>query len=286
MESQVLCCNSSKGISIQSMKLRLEVAFEATLWYSRSNIAAYLTQTIPLDDCTIKFEIWDTAGQVLKYLLFDWRYKERYHSLAPMYYRGAHAAIIVYDVSSPESFARAKTWIKELVWVHLLFFLIFLQPQGIQVLMTRYFEGLTIFYISVKQHRIWSWHSQETSAIFELPNQLQTVFQKRFHFLTYSSLIFLQTALAYAEESDLLFMETSAMKGINVHELFEAIGTSCLPCFDSHFASHNVVSLFQLENFRNPIEFNQKHREPKSTLAQLRQTLPPTAVAAVDTSPM
>ena len=37
--------------------------------------AAFLTQTVCLDDTTVKFEIWDTAGQ------------ERYHSLAPMYYR-------------------------------------------------------------------------------------------------------------------------------------------------------------------------------------------------------
>jgi len=50
-------------------------------------LAAFLTQTVCLDDVTVKFEIWDTAGQ------------ERYHSLAPMYYRGAQAAIIVYDVS-------------------------------------------------------------------------------------------------------------------------------------------------------------------------------------------
>jgi small GTP-binding protein len=64
--------------------------------------AAFLTQTVPLDDCTIKFEIWDTAGQ------------ERYHSLAPMYYRGAAAAIVVYDITSQESFVRARSWVKEL----------------------------------------------------------------------------------------------------------------------------------------------------------------------------
>ena len=44
----------------------------------------------------------DTAGQ------------ERYLSLAPLYYRGAHAAAIVYDITSAESFAKAKYWIKEL----------------------------------------------------------------------------------------------------------------------------------------------------------------------------
>lgn len=51
-------------------------------------IAAFLTQTVVVDDTTVKFEIWDTAGQ------------ERYHSLAPMYYRGAQVAIVVYDITS------------------------------------------------------------------------------------------------------------------------------------------------------------------------------------------
>ncbi|KAL7514301.1 hypothetical protein ACHAXN_011599 [Cyclotella atomus] len=47
-------------------------------------------------------EIWDTAGQ------------ERYRSLAPMYYRGAAAAVVVYDITNPDSFAGAKSWVKEL----------------------------------------------------------------------------------------------------------------------------------------------------------------------------
>jgi len=65
--------------------------------------AAFLTQTVALDDTTsVKFEIWDTAGQ------------ERYRSLAPMYYRGAAAAIVVYDITDPDSFSGAKSWVKEL----------------------------------------------------------------------------------------------------------------------------------------------------------------------------
>jgi len=71
--------------------------------YQESTIgAAFLTQTVLLNDTTVKFEIWDTAGQ------------ERYHSLAPMYYRGAQAAIVVYDITSYDSFDRAKKWVKEL----------------------------------------------------------------------------------------------------------------------------------------------------------------------------
>ncbi len=72
--------------------------------YQESTIgAAFLTQTLSLDDGDIiKFEVWDTAGQ------------ERYNSLAPMYYRGSAAAIIVYDITNMYSFQRAKSWVNEL----------------------------------------------------------------------------------------------------------------------------------------------------------------------------
>merc|ERR1712078_116750 len=71
--------------------------------YQESTIgAAFLTQNVSLNDYTVKFEIWDTAVQ------------ERYHSLAPMYYRGAAAAVVVYDITNADSFARAKSWVKEL----------------------------------------------------------------------------------------------------------------------------------------------------------------------------
>ncbi|KAG0141661.1 hypothetical protein CROQUDRAFT_663504 [Cronartium quercuum f. sp. fusiforme G11] len=72
--------------------------------YRESTIgAAFLTQTVQLNDqTTIKYEIWDTAGQ------------ERYKSLAPMYYRNANCAVVVYDITSLASLEKAKTWIREL----------------------------------------------------------------------------------------------------------------------------------------------------------------------------
>jgi Ras-related protein Rab-5C len=71
--------------------------------YQESTIgAAFLTQTVQIEDTTVKFEIWDTAGQ------------ERYHSLAPMYYRGAQAALVVYDITKKESFLKAQNWVREL----------------------------------------------------------------------------------------------------------------------------------------------------------------------------
>ncbi|PGH32926.1 rab family, other [[Emmonsia] crescens] len=64
--------------------------------------AAFLTQKCSLPTRTIKFEIWDTAGQ------------ERFASLAPMYYRNAQAALVVYDLTKPSSLTKAKHWVAEL----------------------------------------------------------------------------------------------------------------------------------------------------------------------------
>ncbi|CAR27381.1 hypothetical protein ZYGR_0I06550 [Zygosaccharomyces rouxii] len=64
--------------------------------------AAFLTQRVNIGEQTVKFEIWDTAGQ------------ERFASLAPMYYRNAQAALVVYDITKPQSFIKARHWVKEL----------------------------------------------------------------------------------------------------------------------------------------------------------------------------
>jgi small GTP-binding protein len=64
--------------------------------------AAFSTKKIEVDNKTVKYEIWDTAGQ------------ERYRALAPMYYRGASVAVIVYDITCNYSFEGAKIWLKEI----------------------------------------------------------------------------------------------------------------------------------------------------------------------------
>lgn len=65
--------------------------------------ASFLTKTIYINGCWTKFNVWDTAGQ------------EKYRSLAPLYYRGVDCAILVYDITSRESFEAVKNyWIHEL----------------------------------------------------------------------------------------------------------------------------------------------------------------------------
>jgi len=64
--------------------------------------ASFLMKNLVIDEKKIKLQIWDTAGQ------------ERFKSLAPMYYRGASAALLIYDVTSPSSFNKVKDWVNEL----------------------------------------------------------------------------------------------------------------------------------------------------------------------------
>jgi len=71
--------------------------------YSDSTIgASYMTKLINFENKAYKYMIWDTAGQ------------EKYHSLAPMYYRNTQIAIIVYDITQKQTFLTVKKWIKEL----------------------------------------------------------------------------------------------------------------------------------------------------------------------------
>ncbi|NXB79216.1 RAB17 protein, partial [Donacobius atricapilla] len=63
---------------------------------------SFFTQTLDRDEATVKFEIWDTAGQ------------EKYQSVCHLYYRDAHAALIVYDIANKQTFSRAKLWLEEL----------------------------------------------------------------------------------------------------------------------------------------------------------------------------
>ncbi|KAF4678135.1 Ras- protein Rab-5 [Perkinsus chesapeaki] len=126
--------------------------------------AAFMTQTVsPFPDSPvhIKFEIWDTAGQ------------ERYRSLAPMYYRGAAAAVVVYDITSRESFEGAKRWVNELRSSH--------NPDVVIALCG---------------------NKSDLAAEREVSTQ---------------------KGADYAQENKLLFVETSAKTGENVHHVFVEI---------------------------------------------------------------
>ncbi|XP_064617249.1 ras-related protein Rab-18A-like [Liolophura sinensis] len=62
----------------------------------------FKVKTLTVDGNRAKLAIWDTAGQ------------ERFRTLTPSYYRGAQGVILVYDVSSKQSFQKLDAWLNEL----------------------------------------------------------------------------------------------------------------------------------------------------------------------------
>ena len=64
--------------------------------------AGYFEKAISINNTSYTLCIWDTAGQ------------ERFASLASFYYRGSHAALVIFDISKKQTFERAKGWITEL----------------------------------------------------------------------------------------------------------------------------------------------------------------------------
>ena len=64
--------------------------------------AAFVTKNVVVDTHSLELRIWDTAGQ------------EVYRGLAPMYYRSAQIAIIVFDVTNNPSYESVDYWVQEL----------------------------------------------------------------------------------------------------------------------------------------------------------------------------
>ncbi|TMW52046.1 hypothetical protein DOY81_002898 [Sarcophaga bullata] len=58
-------------------------------------------KTINIEGKLVKLQIWDTAGQ------------ERFRTITQSYYRSANGVIIVYDITSRDSFCNLQKWIEE-----------------------------------------------------------------------------------------------------------------------------------------------------------------------------
>jgi len=144
--------------------------------------AAFLTQKCNLPTRTIKFEIWDTAGQ------------ERFASLAPMYYRNAQAALVVYDLTKPTSLVKAKHWVAEL------------QRQAS--------PGIVIALVGNKLDLTSGGDSSADSEGVDGDDSGD------------ARKISTEEAQSYAEEESLLFFETSAKTGHNVSDVFTAIANA------------------------------------------------------------
>lgn len=59
-------------------------------------------RTVELDGKQIKLQLWDSAGQ------------ERFRTIASSYYRGAHAVVVVFDLTDVKSFEAIESWLEEI----------------------------------------------------------------------------------------------------------------------------------------------------------------------------
>ncbi|CAL1539222.1 unnamed protein product [Lymnaea stagnalis] len=73
-----------------------------TVPYQNTIGAAFGAKTVTVNNKNVIIGIWDTAGS------------ERYEAMSKIYYRGAKAAVVCYDLTEKASFDRARFWIGEL----------------------------------------------------------------------------------------------------------------------------------------------------------------------------
>ncbi|XP_022106074.1 ras-related protein Rab-35-like [Acanthaster planci] len=89
------------GVGKSSLLLRFaDNTFSGT--YITTIGVDFKIRTIDLNGERVKLQIWDTAGQ------------ERFRTITSTYYRGTHGVIVVYDVTSADSFVNVKRWLHEI----------------------------------------------------------------------------------------------------------------------------------------------------------------------------
>lgn len=128
----------------------------------------------------IKLNVWDTAGQ------------ERYRAVTRSYYRGAMGAVILFDITSNESFQHVPGWLQDARE----------QADG----------NIDIMLVGNK---------------CDLKDERQVRFMD---------------ATTWARSQDILFLETSAMTGENVQEVFQILTQTIQARLDRSEASQAAAN--------------------------------------------
>eukprot|EP01104_Vermistella_antarctica_P009918 TRINITY_DN2608_c0_g1_i1.p1 TRINITY_DN2608_c0_g1~~TRINITY_DN2608_c0_g1_i1.p1 ORF type:complete len:213 (+),score=50.54 TRINITY_DN2608_c0_g1_i1:187-825(+) len=118
----------------------------------------------------VKLQIWDTAGQ------------ERFRSVTRSYYRGAAGCLLVYDISSRDSYNEISSWLSD----------------------ARALASADIVIVLVGNKS-------------DLEEEREVTFLE---------------ASRFAQENDLMFLETSALSGDGVEEVFLKCGRTILSKID------------------------------------------------------
>ncbi|XP_034294243.1 ras-related protein Rab-4B isoform X2 [Pantherophis guttatus] len=154
---------------------------------------------------TVKLQIWDTAGQ------------ERFRSVTRSYYRGAAGALLVYDITSRETYNALTNWLTD----------------------ARTLASLNIVIILCGNKK-------------DLDADREVTFLE---------------ASRFAQENELMFLETSALTGENVEEAFLKCARTIL----------NKIESGELdpERMGSGIQYGdaslRQLRQPRSSQAQARQ---------------
>lgn len=59
----------------------------------------YIVKTVTMDNCQVALQLWDTAGQ------------ERYRSITKQFFRKADGVIVMYDITSKDTFMAVRQWL-------------------------------------------------------------------------------------------------------------------------------------------------------------------------------
>ncbi|MFW9831231.1 MAG: Rab family GTPase [Candidatus Thorarchaeota archaeon] len=62
----------------------------------------FIVKSLPINNYIVKLQAWDTAGQ------------ERYAGVRPIYYRGAKGALLVFDITTRQSFVNVEKWFNQI----------------------------------------------------------------------------------------------------------------------------------------------------------------------------
>ena len=130
---------------------------------------AYFSEQV--GDTLFKFAIWDLAGQ------------PKFTNVRPMFYQGAFGALVVYDVTRPETFYDLDNWIDELI-------------RNTRT------EGVPMIIVANKMDLYEEGKSITREQALEYIEKLKERFKHKF---------------------DIGFIETSAKTGMNIKEAFNSL---------------------------------------------------------------
>ncbi|CAF1080315.1 unnamed protein product [Didymodactylos carnosus] len=139
------------------------------------------TRIIEVNGQKIKLQIWDTAGQ------------ERFRAVTRSYYRGAAGALMVYDITRRATYNHLSGWLtdaRSLTNPNTVIFLI-----GASTIFSRVFSYVALY---MEKRRLGGNKA-------DLDGQREVTYEE---------------AKRFADENDLLFLETSAKTGDNVEDAF------------------------------------------------------------------